>query len=68
MKKKKINRRKTIHELLKEDTIEEDGIEEEKDVKIRKETRDEMGEEEIVEENLGEEAGHSEDELQDEEE
>ena len=48
------SKRKTSHEILHEKAIEEEGEVEEKNNKIRKETRDEMEEEEEVEGELGE--------------
>ena len=67
MEDKKI-RKKTLHELLGEKAEEEEGREEEKNLKKRKETKDELLEEEEVEHQLGEDSGHSEDDLQGEEE
>jgi len=58
------NKRKTSHEILKDKAIEEEGEVEEKNVKVRKETRDEMEEEEGVEKTLGEGNEHLEDEEQ----
>jgi len=58
------NKRKTSHEVLKDKAIEEEGEVEEKNVKVRKETRDEMEEEEGVEKTLGEGNEHLEDEEQ----
>lgn len=62
------SRRKTIHEKLSEMAMKEEGRENEKSKKIRKETRDQLLEEAEVERQLGEDSGHLENDLQGEEE
>ena len=65
MKSKKF---KTVRKLLHEKTIQEEGEEEIKDVKKRREVKEQMEEEATIEEHLGEKTGHLEEHLQGEEE
>jgi len=65
MKSKKF---KTVRELLHEKAIEEEGEESIKDMKKRKEVKEQMEEEALAEQDLGEKSGHLEDHLQGEEE
>ncbi len=58
---------KSVHEVLKEEAIEEEGQQEIKDKKKRKELEKIKEEEELADQRLGD-SGHLEDDLQGEEE
>ena len=62
------SKKKTVHETLQEEAIAESGEREIKGEKEFKEFKEEEEEEALVEENLGEDDEHSEDDLQGDEE